>query len=327
MQSFSILWISLFIGGYVSVYFLADFIIDAIKDLSESFSIAPIVLGLLILGIDLEESIVSLVAAADGLPYLSFGNLIGNTVIAIGIAFGLPALYLKAKMDQLPRFYYNELVVAGILVLCSMIFTSYLFLFGFVCIILFIVHIVYTIRIQRVFREKSQKLNQIEIYSEKPHEVAAAEKTTRGSFIIIELLVALVTLFIAAEILVTSAEELVVLTGLNESFFGLVIMAAVTNVEEFWLIAKSIQKDQTAIGVSAQVGKIIWNTTLIFGLCSLLLFQITSQMVMVLSSILLFIAVILLAVNLSQNRMSRMVGLGYLMILLVFLILNSFFIV
>ena len=104
------------------------------------------------------------------------------------------------------------------------------------------------------------------------------------------------------------------------------IMAAVTNVEEFWLIVKSIQKDQTAIGVSAQVGKIIWNTTLIYGLSSLLIFQFASQMVMILSSTILFLAVILLSVNLSQNRMSRIAGLCYLSILLIFLVFNSLFI-
>ena len=109
----------LFAVGYIAIYLLADYIIDTLEEISESFSISPIVLGLLILGIDLEEGIVSLTAAVEGLPYLALGNLIGNTVIAIGIAFGLPALYLKAEIDQLPRFYYVLLVGSGgIVLLC-----------------------------------------------------------------------------------------------------------------------------------------------------------------------------------------------------------------
>ena len=326
MQSFALSWVLLFIGGYLVIYFLADFIIDNLKNLSESFSISPIVLGLLILGVDLEESIVSLVAAANGLPYLSLGNIIGNTVIAIGIAFGLPALYLKAKMNQLPRFYYIEMVVASFLVFCSMILTSYLFIFGIISLVLFVFHIIYTIRIQRAFKRSPQDIDSDEFVPDRALNANDDENNTRGSHLLIKLLIALIVLFVAAEVLVTSAEELVVLTGLNESFFGLVIMAAVTNVEEFWLIVKSIQKDQTAIGVSAQVGKIIWNTTLIYGLSSLLIFQFASQMVMILSSTILFLAVILLSVNLSQNRMSRIAGLCYLSILLIFLVFNSLFI-
>ena len=326
MQPFTVAWVLIFVGGYLVIYFLADFIIDNLKNLSESFRISPIVLGLLILGVDLEESIVSLVAAANGLPYLSLGNIIGNTVIAIGIAFGLPALYLKAKMNQLPRFYYIEMIAASSLILCSMILTSYLFLFGIVSLVLFIFHIVYTIRIQRDFKRSSQNLGHDEFTSDNALRRDDAEKNTKRSYLVFKLLIALIILSIAAEILVISAEQLVVLTGLNESFFGLIIMAAVTNVEEFWLIVKSIQKGQTAIGVSAQVGKIIWNTTLIFGLSSLLIFQFPSQMVMILSSIILFFAVIVLTVNLTQNRMSKVAGIGYLSILLVFLLLNFLFI-
>ncbi|NHI84011.1 MAG: hypothetical protein EAX81_06895 [Candidatus Thorarchaeota archaeon] len=320
-----VIWLVLFIASYIAIYSLADFIIDTLGDISESFCIAPIVLGLLLLGIDLEESIVSLIAAVDGLAYLSLGNLIGNTVIAIGIAFGLPALYLKAEIDQLPRFYYAELIVAGIFVLISMILTDYLFVFGLLSIILFAAHLAYTYRTQRAFQ--STRVHTVidtpksDLDSEIDAQATKHDRTWAGS----KLLLALLVVFLAAEVLVTSAEELVLLTGLNESFFGLIIMAAVTNVEEFWLVVKSIQKGHVALGVSAQVGKILWNTTLIFGLCSLLLVQFRFEIVMLLSSILSLFALVLLAVNLSQNRLSRAAGIGYTTILVAFLIMNSFF--
>ncbi|NHI89806.1 MAG: hypothetical protein EAX87_09800 [Candidatus Thorarchaeota archaeon] len=322
-----LLWSSLFIGGYFLIYFLADLIIDTLVDISESFSISPIVLGLLILGIDLEESIVSLTAAFEGLPYLALGNLIGNTVIAIGIAFGLPALYLKAEIDKLPRFYYIELVGAGTIVLVSMVLTSHLFLFGFLSISLFIAHLVYTLRIQREFKSTNLRRKQVEKDTEKEQEKDRGVKKKTRLQTVAKLLIALILLSVGAEVLVVSAEELVILTGLNESFFGLVIMAAVTNVEEFWLIVKSIRKDRADLGVSAQVGKIIWNITLIFGICSILLFQFTFEMIMLLSSIIFIISLTVLAVNLFQNRLSKTTGIGYLILLLIFLVLNSLFII
>ncbi|MGD9381342.1 MAG: hypothetical protein PVI03_02760 [Candidatus Thorarchaeota archaeon] len=321
-----LLWSLLFIGGYIIIYFLADLIIDTLEDISESFSISPIVLGLLVLGIDLEESIVSLAAAIEGLPYLALGNLIGNTVIAIGIAFGLPALYLKAEIDQLPRFYYAELVGAGAIVLISMALTSLLILFGVLSIILFIVHLAYTLRIQREFRSSNLRIKQVEQdTSEEKHNDGDTKSKNRVQTVI-KLLLALIVIFIGAEVLVFSAEELVILTGLNETFFGLIIMAAVTNVEEFWLIVKSINKGRIELGVSAQVGKIVWNITIIFGLCCLLLFQFAFETIMLLSSIPFIFALVLLAVNLKQNRSSRAAGIGYLLLLLIFLALNSLFI-
>ena len=321
-----LLWSVLFIGGYIIIYFLADFIIDTLEDISESFFISPIVLGLLILGIDLEESIVSLTAAVDGLPYLALGNLIGNTVIAIGIAFGLPALYLKAEIDQLPRFYYAELVGAGAIVLISMALTSLLILFGVLSIIFFIVHLAYTLRIQREFKSINLRIKQVEQDTSEEKQNDGDTKSENRVQTVIKLLLALIVIFIGAEVLVFSAEELVILTGLNETFFGLIIMAAVTNVEEFWLIVKSINKGRIELGVSAQVGKIVWNITIIFGLCSLFLVQFAFETIMLLSSILFIIALVLLAVNLIQNRSSRAAGLGYLLLLLIFLALNSLFI-
>lgn len=323
MQTIAVIWLTVFIGGYIAIYLLADFIIDTLENLSQSFSISPIVLGLLVLGIDVEESIVSLVAAADGLPYLSLGQLIGNTVIAIAIAFGVPALFLRIEVDQLPRFYYAELMIAGIVVLVSMVLTSYLILFGLTCIILFVIHLRYTFRIQREFRLAVRNTERIELAPDLIRERDTGKKSDGRAQLVIKLLLALLAVFVSAEVLVVSAEQLVILTGLSETFFGLVIMAAVTNVEEFWLIVKSVQKGQTALGVSAQVGKIIWNITLIFGVCSLFLFQFTFEMIMLTSSIVFVLALILLAVNLSQNRSSRATGIGYLLILLIFLAINS----
>ncbi|RDE10900.1 MAG: hypothetical protein C4K48_12920 [Candidatus Thorarchaeota archaeon] len=323
MQTIAVIWLMVFLGGYIAIYLLADLIIDALENLSQSFAISPIVLGLLVLGIDVEESIVSLVAAVDGLPYLSLGQLIGNTVIAIAIAFGVPALFLRIEVDQLPRFYYAELVIAGIVVLVSMVLTSYLIVFGLLAIALFVIHLRHTFHIQREFRSAVRSPERFELTPNLEREKCTGEKSEGRARFVIKLLLALLAVFVSGEVLVVSAEELVVLTGLSETFFGLVIMAAVTNVEEFWLIVKAVQKGQTALGVSAQVGKIIWNTTLIFGLCSLFLFQFTFEMIMLTSSIIFVFALVVLVVNLTQNRSSRATGIGYLLILLIFLAINS----
>ena len=313
----------LFAVGFIAIYLLADYIIDTLEEISESFSISPIVLGLLILGIDLEEGIVSLTAAVEGLPYLALGNLIGNTVIAIGIAFGLPALYLKAEIDQLPRFYYVLLVGSGGIVLLSMVLPSYLLLFGLFCMALFTIYLAYTIQIHKEFKSVHSDAKQTELALDQNENRDEEPRNENRLWSAIKLLLALSILFVGAEALVFSAEKIVQLTGLTQTFFGLVIMAAVTNVEEFWLIVKSIKKDRTEIGVSAQVGKIIWNLTLIYGLCSLFLYQFTFDVTMLLSSIIFIIALMFLSVNLFQNRSTKVAGLGYLLLLIIFIALNS----
>ena len=103
-----IVWILLFLVSFALIYYFADYLIDLIEELSEGFSISPVILGIFILGIDLEESIVSLFAAKESLPYLSIGNLIGNSIFAVVIAFAIPPLLYKINvLDQIPKFYYN----------------------------------------------------------------------------------------------------------------------------------------------------------------------------------------------------------------------------
>ncbi len=92
----------LFAIGYLLIYYSTDFLIDILKDFSRQWNVSSIVSGILILGIDLEESIVSLLAAVGHLPYLSLGNLIGNTVIAVAISFGLSALFLVFQLERTP---------------------------------------------------------------------------------------------------------------------------------------------------------------------------------------------------------------------------------
>ncbi|MFX0208704.1 MAG: hypothetical protein ACFFDT_22170, partial [Candidatus Hodarchaeota archaeon] len=123
------------------------------------------------------------------------------------------------------------------------------------------------------------------------------------------------------------AEEIMASTGLEETFFGLIIMAFVTNVEEFWLIANSIKKGQIELGISAEIGKILWNLTLIYGICGLVLVSYEYQLIMGLSS-LLFIGLLgFLTFNLLRAKLSKNTGILYLAGLIVFVILNFLFIV
>ena len=100
-----VLWILLFLGSYAVIYFSADKFIDNLKDLSVLLHISPFLIGLLILGIDPEETIASVIAAINGLPDIAVGNVIGNTIISIAFCFALPALFSNFKFEKIPFFY------------------------------------------------------------------------------------------------------------------------------------------------------------------------------------------------------------------------------
>ncbi|MFW9905821.1 MAG: sodium:calcium antiporter [Candidatus Thorarchaeota archaeon] len=318
-------WILLFIIGYVIIYFFADYIIDLLEDLSEVYTISPVIIGMFILGVDLEESIVSLIAASNGFPYLSLGNLIGNTIIAVTIAFGLPALFLKFEFQQIPLFYYGLLLIGGISIMISMIVPQYLLLFALINLVLFVTYVIKSVKVQNKYRE----FLSIKESNDQVNAIIATDddegEEDRRLVIIFKVIFSLIVIFIGGETLVTSAEQLVLFTGLSETFFGLIIMAFVTNVEEFWLIVKSIQKGQAELGISAQIGKILWNTTLIFGICGVIIIQFEFKAIMVFSSIICFIILVLLVFNLVRKNLSTSTGVLYFAIFFLFVSLNIFF--
>ncbi|MFX1284492.1 MAG: sodium:calcium antiporter [Promethearchaeota archaeon] len=319
-------WVILFLIGYVVIYFFADYIIDLLEDFSEVYTISPVIVGMFILGVDLEESIVSLIAASSGFPYLSLGNLIGNTIIAVAIAFGLPALFLKFDFQQIPLFYYSLLLIGGISITISMILPHFLLLFALINLAIFGTYVINSVKVQNKYREfLSTQEAKDQVNASRPADDDEGEEDHR-LMIAFKILFSLVVIFLGGETLVTSAEQLVLFTGLSETFFGLIIMAFVTNVEEFWLIVKSIQKGQTELGISAQIGKILWNTTLIFGICGLIIIQFEFEAIMVFSSILCFIILILLVFNLIRKNMSTSTGVLFFIIFFLFVGLNISFI-
>lgn len=303
-----LIWILLFLISYAFIYYFADYLIDLIEDLSDGFSISPVILGILVLGIDLEESIVSLFAARESLPYLSIGNLIGNSIFGIVIAFAIPPLLYKIKkFDQMPKFYYISLILAIISMLLSTISPQYLLYFAIFNLLIFIFYVIGSVKIQR------------EYHSIKDESSHGAETGIR---LFAKVVMVILIIFFAGQLLVTSSVQILIMSNLSESFFGLIITALITNVEEFWLMVKSIQKGKVEIGISAQIGKLLWNSTLIFGISGVILSSFVVSSIMIISSVFLAVITAILIFNLLRNNLSKRNSKIYLFIMVLYVIIN-----
>ncbi|NWF95024.1 MAG: hypothetical protein HXY34_02680 [Candidatus Thorarchaeota archaeon] len=311
-----LLSIVVFIASYVAICILADAVINSLIESSRTFSVSPVVLGLLVLGVDIEESMVSLVAVVAGLPYLSLGNLIGNTVIALGIAIGLPALFMTVRTEPMPSFYPMVFSVCGALVVISMVFPSVLWLLGMTCLAVFLVYLIQTRRLQSMYKEAivTTASNDVPSLTARPRLRARS---------IIRLLVGLVLLLVSADILVTSAGWIIVETGLSESYLGLVVTAFATNAEEMWLTVSSVRRGHTELGMSAQVGKILWNLALVYGVCSVIAGSVAFNAMMTTAALVLAIAMAVTTMVLSRGVVSKKTGFVLVLLMLVFVSVSS----
>jgi len=262
-----ILWIFIFIIGYLIIFFAADVFLDNLKNVCIIYGISPIIIGALIIGIDPEESIASIIAAIGGLSYIAVGNVVGNSIIALTISFAIPAYFDKISFKSLPQFYFLLLFSCIFLLLFSTLFSFGFFIVGFIVILVYFVFIFMNIKtlseenaVKRISRENSIQCRNSE------------QKLRQGpKFKILLIIISFSFIFLGGELLIFSIEQIMILTNIPETFFGLVIVAFVTNVEELTLVIKSIKKKSVEIGLGGMIGKVFWNLTLTFGISAIII--------------------------------------------------------
>merc|ERR1719228_439481 len=118
--------IFLFTVGFALLYYSSDGLLKCLQWISCRFQVHPVIIGILILGMNPQITILSTTAAFHHLPYLSMGSIIGNAIISLTLSLALPLLlfredpYLKLMTENLqkndtlnvPSFYFNILSVS-----------------------------------------------------------------------------------------------------------------------------------------------------------------------------------------------------------------------
>ncbi len=316
MSDFNILiWISLFIGGYLLIYFFADVFIDNLKEICLAHDVSPFIIGLLIMGIDPEESIASIIASINGLPYIAVGNVIGNSIIALTLCFSLPVLVYKIKINKIPKFFFLVIFSCLIFIILSFLIISGLFIFGIGCLFIYLIYLMRNIR----YMSKKEKSDFIIGAEELKEEVEKKELKVKAILLIV---ISMILIIVGGEILIYATEQLMNLTGISESLFGFVIIAFTTNVEELTLLFKSIKKHSVEIGMGGMIGKLIWNLTLTFGISGIIALTIRFDWTLIWNWLILTFLMFYYYVISWKGTMNRKDGIMLFLIFVSFLMLN-----
>jgi len=265
-----LIWISLFVGGYIVIFFAADVFLDNLKSLCLIYKLSPFIIGLLILGIDPEESIASIIAAINQLPYISVGNVIGNSILSLSLCFALPTFFYRINLKSISHFYFFMLYSCAFMILFSFLFEVGLLIFGFGALLLYFVYIFKSLR--DISKKGSLEVIEVEEISELYKDERILESSKYKKIILVIL--SFTFIILGGELLILSAENLIHLTGLSQEFFGFIIIAFVTNAEELTLVFKSIKRRSVEIGLGGMIGKVIWNLSFTFGISGMIALNI-----------------------------------------------------
>jgi len=313
-----IVWLTLFIGSYVVIYFAADLFLDNLKDLCNIYNLSPFIIGMLILGIDPEESIASIIAAINGLPYISFGNVVGNSIIAMTLPFSLTVLIYTMKFRSISKFFFVVIYILLINLLFSFIFSGGMFVSGFIAIGMYIIYVWRNLK-----HHTQEKIgDNLEYAEQKLIEIECSSKMKK----IILTSLGLVFIFIGGELLILSADQIIDIVQIPEVFFGFIIIAFVTNVEELTLILKSVKKKAVEIGFGGIIGKLIWNLTISIGISGIFIKNLPFKFILLWNWLILVILTIFLNFSTKKEQFNKRDGLILMGFFVFFIVINVLFV-
>lgn len=313
-----IVWLTLFIGSYVVIYFAADLFLDNLKDLCNIYNLSPFIIGMLILGIDPEESIASIIAAINGLPYISFGNVVGNSIIAMTLPFSLTVLIYTMKFRSISKFFFVVIYILLINLLFSFIFSGGMFVSGFIAIGMYIIYVWRNLK-----HHTQEKIgDNLEYAEQKLIEIECSSKMKK----IILTSLGLVFILIGGEFLILSADQIIDIVQIPEVFFGFIIIAFVTNVEELTLILKSVKKKAVEIGFGGIIGKLIWNLTISIGISGIFIKNLPFKFILLWNWLILVILTIFLNFSTKKEQFNKRDGLILMGFFVFFIVINVLFV-
>ena len=311
--------IIVFIICLIAIFFAADFVLDGIEEIGEIWKVPTIILAYILIGIDLEETVASWGAAVNGLPHIAVGNVIGNTIISICFCFALPAIFSKISFEKVHKWVLLSLPVFGLWIILYLIFPGLRILFGILSILSYASFVVINIL-------SKDPLNVAENEEEEEGEHGKVKKPIWKPILL--FVIGITALYFASEWLIISTQDILIAVNVEEGVFGLIIIAAGTNVEEYLMLFKSIKKKIPEIGLGGLIGKIIWNNGITFGI-SLLLMSTPSTipLSLLLNSILLvgIILPFLIGISLKYKSLSWKSSIFLLIFFSVYFVLSFIF--
>ena len=238
--------------GFALLIWSADKFVLGASNTARSFSISPLIVGVVIVGLGTSapEMLVSAMAAAEGNTGLSIGNAIGSNITNIGLMLGVTAILY-------PLHIHSNLVKREMPVLLAVMLLSYYllwdqhlsFLNGLLLLVMMFAMLGYTI-----WEAKSHGDDQLpqEILDEMPEEISkgAALKW---------LLIGILVLIASSRILVWGAVEVAEYFQVSDLIIGLTIVAIGTSLPELAATIAAARKKEFDLAVGNIVGSNIFN--------------------------------------------------------------------
>lgn len=238
--------------GFALLIWSADKFVLGASNTARSFSISPLIVGVVIVGLGTSapEMLVSAMAAAQGKTGLSIGNALGSNITNIGLMLGLTALFYPLQIHS--KLLKREMPILLGIILISLILLCDQYL-GFIdgAILISMMFAMLALSIYQAKINGNDQLPQ-EIIDEMPEQVSKSAALKW-------LLVGIVLLIASSRILVWGAVEVAEFFGVSDLIIGLTIVAIGTSLPELAATIAAARKKEFDLAVGNIIGSNIFN--------------------------------------------------------------------
>ncbi|WP_096436420.1 calcium/sodium antiporter [Alteribacter populi] len=259
----------LLIIGFILLIKGADFFVDGSSNIATLLRISPLVIGLTIVafGTGSPEATVSIIAALEGSPDVTLGNVVGSNILNMSIVIGITAVIspLTVRSSTIRKeIPFTFLASVALLVLISdrtLQYVSENMLTrsdGIILLLFFAIFMYYVIEAARNNRDPS-----IEDHSPKKE----AGTWRRNILITVSGLAAII---VGGFLVVESSTEIAYTFGMSETLVGLTIVALGSSLPELITSITAAVKKQSEIAIGNIVGSSIFNILFVLGAASII---------------------------------------------------------
>ena len=254
--------ILLLIFGLIILVKGADWLVDGASSLAKKHHISDLAIGLTIVafGTSAPELVVNVFAAADNLPEIVFGNIIGSNLFNLFAILGITGLIMPIAVQS--STVWKEIPISFLAILILFVLGNDFYfqssgtvsrLDGVILLLFFAGFLWY------VYKQLKTDPNAIET----THIVLPPWKIY--SFIAIGL----GSLVLGGKLVVDSAVNIAHVLGISQTIIGLTIVAAGTSLPELATSVVAAIKKKNDIAVGNIIGSNIFNIFLIIGVSSI----------------------------------------------------------
>lgn len=222
----SIGWaVVLFVAGLALVLFFAEQLVESTVGTAAGFGVSAFLISVVFIGFDPENLAVGAAGSYEQTAGIALGAILGSSMVAIALAFGLTALIVPLRFERVPRTILVVPVAAaglfGALCLDGMLsrFDGAVLLAGYAASVGFLVR-------QAQAGVDVAPTETVAAMMEEEFE-AARRWVMVGWFVL-----SLVGIVAGSELLVTASETLIPALGLSDTTFGMTILALLISIEE-----------------------------------------------------------------------------------------------